>query len=108
MRDIHKGLPYKGFTQPQSGLASARVCSVSGLIPSDYCNEGTIELLFLEGTQPVKVCDIHKDQSKGVLNLLTIITGDTKEDSLGLDIELDSTITMPSLDSEIKIDLPIF
>jgi penicillin-binding protein 1A len=108
MRDIHKGLPYKGFTQPQSGLASMRVCSVSGLIPTEYCNEGTIDLLFLEGTQPVKTCNIHKDQNQGALNLLNIITGEFGNNPPNVGIDLDSTITVPNLNSELRIDLPSF
>lgn len=107
MRDIHKGLPYKAFPQPQSGLVSVEVCSASGLLPTEYCNEGTVNLLYLEGTQPSAYCDIHKDSSKEALDLLskisptnTVSVPSEKPDQTA------GTLTLPNLDSSIKVDLP--
>ncbi len=59
MRDIHKGLPYRPFARPQSGLVEVTVCAVSGLLPTAACNEGTVTLLYYEGTQPNQLCDVH-------------------------------------------------
>jgi len=70
MRDIHKGLQYKNFPSPQSGVSSVTVCAVSGLLPTQYCDEGTVNLLYLDGTQPVKSCDIHKDKNQAAKDLL--------------------------------------
>jgi len=75
MRDIHKGLPYKSFPKPQGGVVTATVCAISGLLPTPYCNEGTVNLVYLDGTQPVKSCDIHKDTSAEVQDLLNKLTG---------------------------------
>jgi penicillin-binding protein 1A len=59
MRDVHKGLPFKDFPKPQSGLARMSVCAISGQVLTPSCNEGSVSLLFLEGTQPVTACEIH-------------------------------------------------
>ena len=59
MRDINKNLPPKSFQRPQTGLVEATVCSVTGLLPTPYCTDGTTTLLFYEGTQPNKLCDWH-------------------------------------------------
>ncbi|HEY9053847.1 MAG TPA: PBP1A family penicillin-binding protein [Rectinemataceae bacterium] len=93
MRDIHKGLPPKQFPSPQSGLISAKVCSVSGLIPTEFCDQGTVDLLFLEGTQPTKACDIHIDTGTVAQNFLNTIIGENGS----LPTELDTTL---------KLDLP--
>jgi len=59
MRDIHLGLPYKNFPKPESGLVSVTVCAKSGQLPTEYCTDGTVNLLYLEGTQPTEVCTLH-------------------------------------------------
>lgn len=101
MRDIHKGLPYKDFPRPQSGLVSVGVCAVSGLLPTEYCNEGTVNLLYLEGTQPTAYCDIHKDSSKDALDLLSKISPVNDGTEL-----IPNPLAIPNLDSSIKVDLP--
>ena len=127
MRDIHKGLAYRNFPVPQSGLASARVCAVSGLLPTEYCDEGTVNLLYLEGTQPVTSCDIHKDKNVAAKELLEKLTGSAPQGLLpgslpgimpGLNPGIspstlpNPTLVLPDLgsgtgglDTEIKIDL---
>lgn len=60
MHEIHKGLPFRDFVRPQSGLVTATVCKKSGLLPTEYCNEGTVALEFLEGTQPTSYCTYHE------------------------------------------------
>ncbi len=59
MRDIHIGLPYKNFPKPDSGLVSATVCALSGELPTEYCTDGTVNLLYLDGTQPTQYCTLH-------------------------------------------------
>jgi penicillin-binding protein 1A len=59
MRDIHQGLPKKDFIRPAAGVADVTVCARSGLIPTASCNEGTVTLSFLSGTQPNRYCDMH-------------------------------------------------
>ncbi|MEN6365082.1 MAG: hypothetical protein ABFC81_08420, partial [Rectinema sp.] len=81
---------------------------VSGLRPTQWCDEGTVRLLFYEGTQPVKDCDIHKDRTESARDLLGNIT--------------DTQITLPNgngqapaqsgglgtPDSTITVDIPGF
>lgn len=105
MRDIHKGLPYKDFPKPQAGLATATVCAVSGLLPTQYCNEGTVALTYLDGTQPVKSCDLHKDKSQEAQDLLQRITGSSSS-NLNTNSLPDSGLTVPDLDPTIKLDVP--
>ncbi|MBU0928780.1 MAG: PBP1A family penicillin-binding protein [Spirochaetes bacterium] len=64
MVEIHRGLPFKDFVRPQSGLIDVTVCSVSGLLPTEYCNEGTVTLTYYEGTQPKRYCDLHQFKSE--------------------------------------------
>jgi len=59
MRDIHIGLPYKNFPKPDSGLVSATVCALSGELPTEYCTDGTVNLMYLDGTQPTQYCTLH-------------------------------------------------
>lgn len=60
MHDIHMGLPYRDFVKPQTGLVTATVCKKSGLLPTQYCDDGTITLYYLEGTQPRSYCEYHE------------------------------------------------
>ena len=60
MSDIHQNLEEKDFPEPESGIIRVRVCSKSGLLPTNDCNEGTKEEIFLVGTEPKRTCDIHK------------------------------------------------
>jgi penicillin-binding protein 1A len=95
MRDIHRGLPMKSFTRPQTGLVSVKVCAVSGLLPTDACNEGTEDLLYLDGTQPTKYCDIHQGGQQRDTTML---------DKLGNQVQLLNG--QQSVDSKLKIDIP--
>jgi len=107
MRDIHKGLEYKDFPSPQSGVSNVSVCAVSGLLPTEFCDEGKVNLLYLDGTQPVKSCDLHKDKSQETRELLDKITG-TPSPGIGDTtlIQPDSTLIIPDLDATITTDLP--
>ncbi len=59
MRDIHIGLSYKNFPKPESGLVSVSVCAKSGMLPTEYCSDGTVTLMYLDGTQPTQFCTLH-------------------------------------------------
>lgn len=59
MRVANEGYPYKGFTQPQTGLVKAEVCSVSGQILTEACGSSRTTQFFLEGTQPTSICQLH-------------------------------------------------
>lgn len=60
MEKVHNGMAPAHFQKPENGLVKVRVCSKSGLLPTNSCNEGTVEEIFLTGTEPRQFCDIHK------------------------------------------------
>ena len=70
MKEIHKDLEPKEFPEPDSGLIRVRVCSESGLLPTNDCDDGTVEELFLVGTEPKQTCDIHKFEKQRDEDLL--------------------------------------
>jgi penicillin-binding protein 1A len=53
-------LPSQEFTEPETGLTKLDVCNVSGKLPTEHCNEGTHEEIFLTGTEPREFCSVHK------------------------------------------------
>ena len=59
MNEIHKGLPYKEFVKPQTGLIEATVCSVSGQLLTPACGNHKGTHIFLEGTEPTTMCSLH-------------------------------------------------
>jgi penicillin-binding protein 1A len=63
MDAAHKGLPVEDFDRPASGLIEVTVCAKSGLLPTKYCNEGTVKEIFLTGTEPREFCDLHQFES---------------------------------------------
>jgi len=64
MAEIHKGKPKKDFVRPETGLRYAKVCKVSGDLPSPKCKDGTVDLWFLAGTEPKERCTLHESQEK--------------------------------------------
>ncbi|MBI9104756.1 MAG: PBP1A family penicillin-binding protein [Spirochaetales bacterium] len=58
MKKIHKNLEPIEFTKPETGLITMRVCSESGLLPTNEC-PSTVNELFLTGTEPRRACDVH-------------------------------------------------
>jgi penicillin-binding protein 1A len=60
MQRIHEGLKPKHFEKPESGLVIQRVCRVSGLLPTENCDDGTVDEIFLAGTEPKQFCNIHE------------------------------------------------
>ncbi|MCL2374286.1 MAG: penicillin-binding transpeptidase domain-containing protein, partial [Treponema sp.] len=59
MREIHLGLPFRDFVRPNTGIVEVTICTRSGLLRTEYCTHGRTTLPFLEGTQPVLLCDYH-------------------------------------------------
>lgn len=60
MKSVHKNRPTDEFTEPETGLTKLDVCNVSGKLPTEHCNEGTHEEIFLTGTEPREFCSVHK------------------------------------------------
>ena len=63
MAQVHQGLEYKEIEQP-SGIVIATFCIDSGKLATDLCNQdqrgGRVRTeMFIEGTQPNSVCDVH-------------------------------------------------
>jgi penicillin-binding protein 1A len=63
MAEAHKNLPVKQIEEP-SGIVKAEVCKVSGKIPTDLCAKDprgsqVVTEMFIEGTQPTALCDVH-------------------------------------------------
>jgi penicillin-binding protein 1A len=53
-------LPAADFVRPTSGLLEVTVCAKSGMLPTKYCNQGTVREIFLTGTEPRDFCDLHR------------------------------------------------
>ncbi len=51
MKAIHRDLPVKRFTRPETGLSEVVVSATSGLLPTAFTKK-TITELFLSGTEP--------------------------------------------------------
>jgi penicillin-binding protein 1A len=63
MAKAHEGLPYKEIEMP-SGVVKAAVCMDSGKVATDLCSKDprgnrVIEDIFVEGTVPTALCDVH-------------------------------------------------
>ena len=66
MRDIHIDLPRRDFARPASGVVYAEVCSASGQLPTELCNDGLVSLPFIQGTQPTQYCTVHGAPSTAI------------------------------------------
>jgi penicillin-binding protein 1A len=100
MREIHQGLPMKDFSRPSSGIIDVTVCAKSGLLKTPACNEGEVTLPFLEGTQPVQYCGLHRNAGFASELVLQPLQSDTF--SLDQDKLLDNLSPMPSLPAEFR------
>ena len=60
MKTIHRDLPPKDFPMPETGIITRKVCAVSGKLLTDACDEGSIDEIFISGTQPETFCDYHE------------------------------------------------
>lgn len=63
MAQVHQGLEYKEIEKP-SGIVNATICIDSGKLATDLCNQDqrgnrVRAEMFIEGTQPNSVCDVH-------------------------------------------------
>ncbi|ERI90733.1 penicillin-binding protein, 1A family [Clostridiales bacterium oral taxon 876 str. F0540] len=63
MAIANKDLPVKDIERP-SGIVAVPVCKVSGKIPTDLCSQDprgsqVYTELFIDGTQPTTLCDVH-------------------------------------------------
>jgi penicillin-binding protein 1A len=68
MADIHKNLPPRRFTRPDSGLVDVVVSSTSGLLPSDFTRHKRTEI-FLTGTEPRTMDTLDEDEQKTFDNI---------------------------------------
>jgi penicillin-binding protein 1A len=97
MQQINKDLPAKVFQRPQTGLVEATVCSVTGLLPTPYCNEGKTTLLFYEGTQPNKLCDWHSLSAERDRTLIDKLGGQIRNLSDGAKVDSTLRVNIPGL-----------
>lgn len=97
MEAIHRSLPFKDFIRPQSGLVEVKVCAKSGLLPTEYCDEGLVNLLFYEGTQPSQYCDLHQFSSEAADRGMQSLS---RQGAMFGDVGFDSTLNLdlPDLD----------
>ncbi|GFP76873.1 transglycosylase domain-containing protein [Clostridium fungisolvens] len=63
MAVAHQGLQYKEIDTP-SGIVKASVCIDSGKSPTDLCSKDSrgnrvVQDIFIDGTQPTALCDVH-------------------------------------------------
>ena len=79
MKTIHSGLERIDFQKPETGLIEMKVCSVSGQIPTNLCDDGLVDEIFILGTEPKSFCEIHSftnqrddDLIKGLQDILLI------------------------------------
>ncbi|MBT3275020.1 MAG: PBP1A family penicillin-binding protein, partial [Spirochaetales bacterium] len=104
MKSIHADLPIKEFVKPETGLIERRVCRVSGMLLTDACDEGSIDEIFLSGTQPEEFCSYHIDKKVRDDLLITRL----QERILGEDLSLgfDSSLPAPSFDLPGEFSVP--
>ena len=96
MKEIHADLPKKEFVRPETGLIERKVCAVSGKLLTDACDDGSIDEIFLAGTQPEEFCDYHQEKDIRDEKLATKL-----KDRLFIeDIDLDIDLTLPIKDFE--------
>lgn len=105
MEAIHRELPYKDFIRPQSGLVDVKVCAKSGLLPTDYCDEGLVNLLYYEGTQPHQYCDLHQFSSQAADRGMQTLS---RQGSVFGELDIDTTLTidLPDLEQLLRSPAP--
>ncbi len=93
MKEVHKGLQPKDFPVVTEGIRRVEVCAVSGQLVTPACDDGTVEEVFLAGTEPKQFCDFHeyRDQQHGEIltrlnNALNPIIPDNQFDDEPLSI----------------------
>jgi penicillin-binding protein 1A len=106
MKTIHENLDPKEFPDHGPGVIEVTVCSKSGLLPTQNCNEGTFEEIYLKGTEPTRLCDVHEFQN----NQHTVLT-DRLYDSLLIEdlSDIEQAYTDPDdILTDFSIDLNIY
>ena len=101
MRTIHEGLPYRDFARPQSGLIDVKVCAVSGLLPTEFCDEGTVTLTYFEGTQPDQYCDLHEFKSEQARETIRVFT-EQREILGGTPVDSRLDVDIPDLEAILR------
>ena len=61
---LHGAGPALTFREPP-GLSRIKICPVSGELPTDSC-PGTVEEIFIEGTEPRRACPSHGPAAAGL------------------------------------------
>jgi penicillin-binding protein 1A len=59
MKTVHTGLERIEFQKPATGLIEMKICAISGQLPTNECNDGLLDEIFITGTEPKSFCDIH-------------------------------------------------
>ena len=102
MKEVHSNLEPKDFFKPDSGIVTVRVCAVSGKLPTQECDEGIIEEIFIAGTEPREACEIHQFQQQRDEVLLKHI----QDNMLIQDFSVPDTefpeLTPPSFDDDLN------
>ena len=67
MEVAHEGLERKAFPRPDGIVGPIDICTVSGKLPNELCSEdprGSMvrKEIFIKGTQPKEVCDVHVEE----------------------------------------------
>ena len=102
MREIHQGLPRREFIRPSGGIVDVTVCAKSGKLRIASCNEGSVTLPFLAGTQPGQYCDVHGEGAYAGTAINTMRSGVIT--SIEDDVLL-SSLSMPTLSTELFPEL---
>ena len=69
MHEIHQGLPFKNFVEPNSGLQKVTVCSKSGHLLTPQCGNNKVDAYYLTGTLPTSYCEFHTDNASTNLTI---------------------------------------
>src|SRR6056297_3555079 len=99
MKAIHQKISPKEFARPANGLLEVKVCTESGLIPTQHCPESKEEL-FIAGTEPKQFCDIHKFKEERDEDLLRKL-----QDSMMLEDFNVNFDAAPEMDEDMLKDL---
>ena len=63
MKKVHENLEPAEFVRPESGLIEKLICTRSGLLPTEYCEE-TAKEIFLIGTEPRELCELCRYEAE--------------------------------------------
>ncbi len=102
MKEIHADLPVKDFVRPEAGLIERKVCAVSGKLLTDACDEGSIDEIFLTGTQPEEFCDYHIKKAERDEKIITRIKDRLFVEGLGSGLDLSPPIRDFLSDSDMS------